>query len=206
MKCVMSVLDLKFLSYEFRDMQESLKCVRKFGRCLKLFPKQVFTILVRGGKKVIKDRCDIKRGRKEFLKHTQCFSRPEVYDFNRCVDKASIILNFVSTNATTPELIPALCCAFYDVVDCLKRKGDEYCIDKTGPETGEYVSNTAKTVVSEVIELTCGQRKSLEDCQKHEPKWMKIFEQLGSPFEQIKPQKLGIFYPLIKVAKRLDSN
>ncbi|RWS01253.1 hypothetical protein B4U79_07877, partial [Dinothrombium tinctorium] len=140
-----------------------------------------------------------------FLKHTQCFSKPEVYDFNRCVDKGSIILNYLANNASIADLIPSLCCGFFDIIDCLERKGNEHCLHKTGPETGAYVANTANMLVREIIDLSCGQRKSLEECKRVESERLSLFANLTTPFEKIEPQQLGFFYPLIKIARKLDS-
>ncbi|RWS26216.1 hypothetical protein B4U80_00126, partial [Leptotrombidium deliense] len=187
------------------EIKESYKCLQKFGKCLRLFPKQVFSMTMRSSKKIIKDRCDTEKGRKEFLKHTQCLSIPEIYDFNRCVDKGVIIMKYVAANASTEELIPAVCCAFQEIADCLKHKGDEYCLEKTGPTTGNYIAGIARTVAKDLIELSCGERTSTQNCRKIEPKWMKKFAQLGTPFSKIKPQKNSFFNPLIKLSERLDS-
>ncbi|RWS09973.1 uncharacterized protein B4U79_09300, partial [Dinothrombium tinctorium] len=187
------------------EIKKSYQCVRRFGKCLRLFPKQVFTMLLRGGKKVIKERCDTKNGRKEFLKHTKCLRFPDIFDYNKCADKGVIVLNLINKTASVSELIPALCCAFHDIVNCLEVKGEEHCANYSGPGTGRYVSGIANSVVKDVIELSCGQRKSLEQCYKYEPKWMKQFDEIGKQWASIKPQRQSYLNPVMSIAQKLDS-
>ncbi|RWS02804.1 uncharacterized protein B4U79_10931 [Dinothrombium tinctorium] len=193
------------LNYHCNEIKQSFECIRRFGKCLRLLPKLMFTMIARGGKKMIKNRCDKVDGRNEFLKHSQCFRYPNVYDFNKCVDKSVIQMNLINKTAKINEIIPALCCALQDTIKCLRIKGEEHCANYTAPGAGDYVASVTKSVMKDFIELSCGKRDTLEECYKIEAKWMKQFDEIGEKWHSIKPQRNSFFSPLIGIAERLES-
>lgn len=51
------------IDFYCNQVDANLKCVRKYGQCLKAFPKQVFSVIMTNLKSLVKDMCSNKKTR-----------------------------------------------------------------------------------------------------------------------------------------------
>ena len=115
----------------------------------------------------------------------------------------TIISNFVVVNATRKQVISGLCCAVHQLKECSRQLGDEICTPISGPETGTYIANLANAIAGDALKFSCRQ-KNLQQCKEKQARWMSIFQDLVPVIDEVKPQKTGIFTPLMILANKFS--
>ena len=187
-----------------------LVCVREYGRaCLKLFPRTIFTIVRKNVEKVFKSFCTNHSGKEAAVKHLQCFKPENLAVLHSVVDKITHTLEFIQKNTTEDQIIPYMCCAFYTFYRETQIIVDNMCLNTTGPGTSEFIINIIKAIVTDALDLGCGQYGSFKKCQDNLPTSVQIFasifqhdKYLNSTYP-VPPYSPVI--PMIAISKRLDS-
>lgn len=143
--------------------REQMQCVRGYGKCLKLFPRQIFGMVLGNIRKLFKETCDSESGRQQFLKHSLCLRPEHLPKMHNLIDRFTIQLSYVANNVSKDGKIPYICCAYFLNQVHLRKTVSNMCDAITGPSTTEYVIGMFNRVVSEAIDLGCGKYRWVEN-------------------------------------------
>lgn len=187
-----------------------LLCVREYGRvCLKLFPRTIFTIVRKNVEKVFKSFCTTPDGKATAVKNLQCFKPTNLAVLHAVMDKITHTLEYIEKNTTDIQIIPYMCCAFYTFYRETQMIVDNMCLNTTGPGTSEFIINLIKAIVTDALDLGCGQYGSYKKCTDNLPDGIRIFTQIfqhdafSNSTYAVPPYSPVI--PMIAISKRLDS-
>ena len=183
-----------------------MKCVRAYGACLKPFPRQVFTILIRNIKTLQRDTCDSEKGKREFALHSRCMTPDNLAHVQRLMDKMTMHLTFVLRNTTREQRIPFMCCS----VILGKREMDSavkrMCSGRTGSATIDYVNRMYAQVAGEAIDIGCGNKYGSEESCVREigaNGWQALKDVISDA--NYRPQETSFLVPLVGITRDLDS-
>lgn len=84
------------------------------------------------------------------------------------------------------QIIPAMCCASHQGVQCVISRAEEVCKGKVPDvdETSEFLRDAFSDSTSEMIEMFCGRYSGVEHCKEHIPDMMNRFEAIDAEFDQ----------------------
>lgn len=141
----------------------------------------------------------------------QCLKPENAKTLHDCLTIQSLRIQYIADDATLDpdHLIPALCCSSYPTFECLKREGTKHCEGavKNAAETGDFVSDWARAITGDAMELFCTSFSNEETCRAQLPHVMKKYDQIEREFRNgtaPKPRSYAFALPMIEVFQRPD--
>lgn len=179
-----------------------LKMATNYTKCLKSFSRTLLTMVARNVKKIHKTICDNPDKLDEAYSHVKCMDATNKEEIAKVGYMGVSLVDFVSGLEKVDDIIPAACCGQRVYVQRSTEKISEICSDKTGPNTGEFLSLIIKSMLGDVIDLICGKYPDNESCEREIPQ---LFNQTKESLDQFKVLNHSFAYPTVKMLKRLDS-
>lgn len=182
-----------------KAMKDSVRTFRSYGKCVRLFPKQVFSIVATNTRKTIKARCDTDVARQEFLNVTRCYSNDTKERLDIAMDRMAVFTQYVTTSAIAKDdKLPWVCCGYQYTGNVTTAGLAQDC----GRETLDYTSGIMKSLFSDVMDLTCGKYSSIVTCKEQLPASLEKYEQIAQQSE-LKPNS-SLWKPLLKITRSLE--
>lgn len=147
-----------------------------------------------------KDVCS-GNGKKELLKHMQCFKDLPSDQMTQVVDmfhKLTAMLNHVSKGSNSRQMIPGACCAYVKSIEDARNVLETIC--GSHPGTPGYLLKMFKQASKDIMDLSCARYSTIEKCQKSFPSTLRRFDDL---IKNVSPQPTGFFVPLMSIGKKL---
>lgn len=187
--------------------QEYMQCVREYGKCLKPFPRQVFSILIRNLKGLMKETCDTQDGKQEFMAHSRCMTKENLSRVHRLMNKMTIHLNFVHRNTTKEQKIPYMCCSIILGKREMDATVSQMCGSLSGGDkTVEYVNKLYNQAVGEAVDIGCGNKYGSEAACRSiigDRGWESLSDVISDANYQ--EQETSFLVPVVGITRELDS-
>ena len=191
--------------------EQYTQCVRSYGKCLKPFPRQVFSILIRNLKSLMRETCDTRQGKQEFMEHSRCMTKDNLSKLHRLMNKMTIHLNFVLKNTTKDQKIPFMCCSIIIGKEEMDRTVNQMC-DSTASQTGssaktvDYVNRLFNQAVGEAVDIGCGNKYGTEEACRQQighDGWTALKDVISDANYQ--EQETSFLVPVVGITMELDS-
>ncbi|KAI1286243.1 hypothetical protein HDE_11002 [Halotydeus destructor] len=184
-------------------MNENMKCLEKHSKCYRLFPRQIFAMVVSHVKKAFKDRCTSQSGKQEFLRNMKCIKgAKESEPAHTCMDKWTVMMKLISDNYEQPDHFPGVCCSFHIMKKCLVGAVIDVCPGSVGRDTAAYIEKTITSGFSDFLDLACGRHKTIGDCHKTFPNGTREFERIMTT--EVGPQNGSVLFHALKIIIQHD--
>jgi len=196
------------LDYYCGRAQTTFKCMIEYRKCLKLFPKTYFEIMIKTVKRTMNKICLDPKMKREVLHHLKCLDEETLPLLYTVMDGYTRVLDYVVANLTLSQVIPSLCCGYqYLTDDGLKLIAAE-CDPKTGVNsTGPWIMAMINSLSSDAVDLICGGYRSLSVCQARQPEILSTINQIIT--ESRLPGRPKLPYtpviPLLRLADKLSA-
>lgn len=136
---------------------------------MKPFPRQILTMigssLKRGGKRF----CSSRERQAVVQRHTQCFTNASLPGVRLAMNKAVVAIEYVVNQMPEKQLVPALCCAYLEMVKQGTSDIERVCTPVSGRGTGKFLIDGVVTATGDALELMCGQYTSMGVCERKVP-------------------------------------
>jgi hypothetical protein len=189
---------------------QHMRCVKNYGKCLKPFPRQVFSIMIRNMRSLLRETCDTETGRKEFMQHSKCMTKDNTVKLHRLMNKMTVHLNYVWKNTTKEQKIPYMCCSIIIGKEEMERTVNQMCdaaAGKEGPsKTVQYVNRLFNQAVGEAVDLGCGSKYGTEVAcrsQISDAGWTALKDVISD--DNYSEQETSFLIPVVGITKELDS-
>lgn len=192
--------------------EQYTQCVRSYGKCLKPFPRQVFSILIRNLKSLMRETCDTRQGKQEFMQHSKCMTKDNMSQLHRLMNKMTIHLNYVHKNTTKDEKIPYMCCSIIIGKEEMDRTVNQMCdavshrSGTSSAKTVDYVNRLFNQAVGEAVDIGCGNKYGTEEAcrsQIGDKGWNALKDVISDANYQ--EQETSFLVPVVGITKELDS-
>lgn len=188
-------------------IKSDVSCVYEYRSCLKLFPRTIFNMIIKNVKSnVIKNLCDTKEGKSEFIKHMSCFDPTNIQLLHQIINNLTVIIDHVAVKSSDELIIPSLCCGYFKIQEDGLSLLNNLCMNKTGPGTAKFAMSLMRSVVSDSVDLGCGRYSSKKACDELLPDVMKTFGEITAPPTDgpLIMRPYTAIVPMLQVADRLD--
>lgn len=183
-----------------KKLKSSVKGFRAYGKCIRLFPKQVFNIFVNNAKKAAKTRCDTEAGRSDFVRVTSCYANDTKTNLDRVIDQMVVFTQHVSDTIPNENKLPWVCCGYLYTGVAIRGELNKTC----GVETQTYTENLMRNMFSDVMDLSCGKFSVLGNCHTLLPKSNLKYKELTA-VKVLSPVS-SIWKPLSKITQTLEES
>jgi hypothetical protein len=175
--------------------EEDLKCVRSYAKCLRAFPRQVFSIVFNSVKNEVANRCTNVNSRKEFS-DTFSILWPSRSSVDGIINKITNFNMAVAANVSETnqnDMIPSICCGHhYLEIDLFATAQRLH-----GDQPALYLRKALDNLFSDVMDFTCSKFKNPGVCDKEMPYVKGLYN------KDISYPGHGTLVPLIKFANNL---
>lgn len=191
---------------------ERIKCVQNYARsCLKPLPRQLISTIIYGFIKTQKRTCKSQDEKKAFLKHLRCLNSEELRDqMHTCIEMGTHKAESIPYNISSEDHIPAACCGYQVVVDCIQtalRKGCKDPSIENEKETIAFFESFFQSVFGDIMDLACGGKyTTVPSCEQNLKHVMLLFKEIESDIRAHprKPKAKSPFKPFIDVFTKYD--
>ena len=182
-----------------------MACVIEYRSCLKLVPKTLFGVMVHDAKKTMKSICSSPQNKRKALHHLKCFDRNKlpIY-YSMLSGYTNVVMYLAQGSIPLPDLIGSCCCAFHQLYQDAVQVINGECFNVTNADTGVFVGNLIRSVVSSAVDVACGKHSSLEVCNQLQPDQMRSYLRIMEEGQR-KRFPFSPVIPMVKVLNMLDS-
>lgn len=184
---------------------DHMKCVKNYAKCLKPLQRQVFGMMMRNFKTIMRDTCDTQEGKQEFLEHSKCMTKENMARVHRLLDKATIHMKYILENTTKDQKLPYLCCSLVMGKSEMDRQVRNMCESVTGSKTLEYINRLFNQAIGEAVDLGCGNKFGTESSCKQAigaSEWNKLQDVISD--NNYREQATSFLVPVIGITQQLD--
>ncbi|XP_053212694.1 uncharacterized protein LOC128396178 [Panonychus citri] len=148
---------------------------KNFNNCAKPFPRQVVQILGKSLGRTMKSMCKPGKPRQDLAAAFECATTSYHKDLQDC---GLILVNQIylsSSNMTSDQLFPLICCSFHELVNCIRSAAVPSCTDEKFHLTNFFMGHINR-LIKDLIDLLCGKWSTIEQCQLSAPE---VFDHLA---------------------------
>lgn len=222
-KCAASLIDLDHsfgeiifilqpTHYEFKNINDLknnycskipgwMKQVQAYRSCLPPFPKTIFNVIFASLKKAYKPFCFDLPTMNLALDHLKCIDKETKPYMVDVVDKVTALLNHIGNLSDINQVIPGLCCGTNHFLVEVRDEFDRICKPKSRGDTGEFITNNVKTILSDALDIMCGKFSTTKKCRSIVPE---LFDGILQAMENRKKAETTVIVPVLNIIEKLD--
>lgn len=145
----------------------------------------------------------------DFLHNLKCATPDVMERAHQCMDTAIIKAEFISKRVKFDDQIPAACCVYHQVLDCILGVIRTHCpkIDGVNANSiSQFYRQLMGNIFGDVLDLVCGRFDKLESCENNLPELMKQFKSWEQEEKKrnLKPQSKSVLMPMLEVFTKFD--
>jgi hypothetical protein len=147
-----------------RPFDAWLKQVRAYTDCIGAVEKQLFGFVLGNIRKSQRSYCMSEKKRRAAFHHLQCLNPQSKPDMIRIGNRLSGLMDYVSDNVTTNDIIPSICCGSNYLFDVLATEFEDVCAKHNRSGSGKWMMGVVEAFFVDALDLLCGQFRSATEC------------------------------------------
>lgn len=182
------------------------KALRKFSTsCLTSLPRQLFSIFLRGLRKLIKNVCHASKEKERAIEILKCTTDASLPGWNVCLNVANRQFESTAINSTDAQLFGDLCCMYNQLENCVRanlQKRPE-CASKPF-EVSKFFQQMIDATLKDVMDIACTKYATEGECIKNNADG--LIRLKGAADANFEVNDIFLIGPLLKIFPRLAND
>lgn len=182
------------------------KALRKFSTsCLTSLPRQLFSIFLRGLRKLIKNVCHANKEKERAIEILKCTTDSSLPGWNVCLNVANRQFEATAINSTDAQLFGDLCCMYNQLENCVKAnlQNRPECSNKSF-EVSKFFQQMIDATLKDVMDIACTKFATENECIKNNNEGLiRLKSAADANFEV---NDIFLIGPLLKIFPRLAND
>ena len=204
--CLLYIVCLLTTFSIHRVAKDAIECISEFRKCLRLFPKTFYGLMLRNIRKIRKNICTVIENKAGALHHLKCVrderTSEKLHLVRSVVTGWTKVMTYIANENSPEVLLPYMCCAFHFLYDDSISKINEQCASTTGDQTSVFIMSFLKSAIDDMLDFGCATHKSLKFCQETMSSELQEFKKIYQIGLQ-EPFSVTPVVPLLKIATSL---
>ncbi|XP_053200686.1 serine-rich adhesin for platelets-like [Panonychus citri] len=182
------------------------KALRKFSTsCLTSLPRQLFSIFLRGLRKLIKNVCHANKEKERAIEILKCTTESSLPGWNHCLNVANRQFESTAINSTDAQLFGDLCCMYNQLENCVRanlQKRSE-CSSKSF-EVSKFFQQMIDATLKDVMDIACTKYATEGECIKNNNDGLTRLKSAADANFEV--NDIFLIGPLLKIFPRLAND
>lgn len=183
-------------------MQKSLSLFKRYSKhCLSSLARQVNNVMSTSLRKLFRFLCKSEVERLKTIELLACANSESLKKWKHCAHSANRQFDYIGKNSTIDELMGDMCCMDVILEACTLRISQDPSCDGKNLSLSKFLIDLVNYLLKDIMETACHKYSNYENCMAHNPKGMKILNQIDKAHFKVEgPMLVG---PLLRLVPKL---